>query len=265
MSVNSTLIEDFSEQYRASLKMIEDVIVKCKDELWQDYTQEVIISQLVYHCLGSADFNLCKTNAERDSFKAKYGNFDFPFNDKNKTFTKKQLSEYLNEIKEKADKLFKNITIDELANKTLYDFRGTISLYSSLENNSRHSMLHVGALHARLTLLGNESLPYINVRHGDERDILDELNNQGVAFILEGKIDDAEKIYLDLCPKSPNNPLYNYNFACVNSRKGNKQKALDTLQLCLKYDNGNKFKNLAKTDTDFNNIREIPQFQQLIS
>ena len=95
MSANSILIEDFSEQYRGSLKMIEDVISKCKDELWQDNKQEVIISQLVYHCLGSADLNLCKTNAERDSFKAKYCSFDFPFNDKNKNFTKKQLSDYL--------------------------------------------------------------------------------------------------------------------------------------------------------------------------
>ena len=60
--------------------MIGDVIAKCKDELWDDNSQEVVVSQLVYHVLFSADYNLSKTNDERELFSqghGKYGYSDF--------------------------------------------------------------------------------------------------------------------------------------------------------------------------------------------
>lgn len=263
-SIQSTsIIEEFSQQYFAALKMTEDVIVHCNEKYWQDYTHEVIINQLVYHILGSMDLSLSKTNDERSSFKERYGKFDFPFNNQSRNFTKQQMTDYLNEIKEKANKLFKSVTLEEFSTKTIFDYRGTLSLYSVLENNLRHSMLHIGALHARLNILDKKDYAYVNVIYGDERDTNNELNNQGVAYILEGKLDEAENIYTKLC-NEPVNPLYYYNFSCVQSRKGYKEKALETLKLCLKFDNGNLFKNLAKTDTDFTNIRELPAFQQII-
>ena len=128
-------------------------------------------------------------------------------------------------------------------------------------------MNHVGALHARLTILGNEPLDYVNRVYGDERDGWNELNQRGVAFIMQGKLDEAENIYLDICAESEH-PLYHYNLACVYSRKENTEKALDTLKFCLKSSNPwqqNFFKNLAKTDSDFTNIRELPNFPQLIA
>ena len=266
MSENSLIIKDFAQQYLASLKMTGDVIVKCKDELWQNYSHKEVISQLVYHILASADYCLCKTNAERDSFKHKYGESGFSFHDHNKNFSKKQLSDYLNEIIEKANKLFNNLKIEELS-EPIYDLDGTISFFSTLVNNLRHIMNHVGAIHVRLTNLGNESLPYVIRVFGDERDKLVELNNQGVAYITQGKIDEAEKIYLEICATSEQ-PLYHYNLACVYSRKGNKEKALGTLKFCLEFSNNwqyNFFKGLAKQDSDLDNIRELPVFQQLIA
>ena len=265
-TLNTRIIQDFSEQYLAALKMTEDTIVNCKDELWQDYTQQEVISQLVYHILASADYCLCKNNDERESFKQKFGDSGFSFHDPSKDFSKKQLKDYLDEIKEKAEKLFNNLSIEEFINDPIYDLQGTISLYSSLINNLRHTMNHVGALHARLTILGNESLPYVSQIYGDERDRLNELNNQGVADILQGKLDEAERIYLELCDRSEL-PLYLYNLACVYSRKGIQEKAIDELKNCLKISNIFQykfFKNLAKTDSDFTNIRELPNFQQLI-
>ena len=264
MTLNESLIEDFSQQYQAALKMAGNVIDKCKDDLWQDYTKEVIINQLVYHILTSADRSLSKTNEERRAFKEKYGNSNFPFNDTNKKFTKKQLEDYLEEIKLKADKMFQNISIEELTKKSIFDFRGTISLYSVLTNNLRHLMLHTGVLHARLNILDNETFPYVNAIYRDERDRINDLNDQGVAYILAGKIDEAEKIYLEICDNTEN-PLYLYNFACVNSHKGYKEKALNALKTCLKFDNGNLFKNLAKNDSDFTNIKDLSEFKQLIS
>ena len=41
-------------------------------------------------------------------------------------------------------------------------------------------------------------------------------------------------------------------------------KALETLKTCLKLDNANIFRVLAKTDSDFTNISELPVFQELI-
>ena len=47
---NSTpIIAEVSEHYRATLKMLGDVIVNCKDEIWQKNSQDVIISQFIYH------------------------------------------------------------------------------------------------------------------------------------------------------------------------------------------------------------------------
>ena len=71
MSVNPPIIKELLQQYQATLKMIGDVIVMCKDELWQDYTQEIVISQLVYHVLGSADLFKAKVNNEETSFTYK--------------------------------------------------------------------------------------------------------------------------------------------------------------------------------------------------
>lgn len=65
--------------------------------------------------------------------------------------------------------------------------------------------------------MGNESIPWVNVVYRDERDTWEEMNNQGVAFIQDGKFDEAEKLYQEICTKS-DNPGYFYNFACTLSR-----------------------------------------------
>ena len=264
MSTNITIINEFSEQYHAALKMIGDVIDKCNDEFWQDYSKGVVISQLVYHVLFSADIFLAKAADEEDSFKGKYGSSPpGPFNNPNITFTKKQLAEYLTEIKEKADRVFKNLTIEEFTSGQLYLFHGSTSVFGALQHNLRHIAHHIGALHGRLHALGNKSIPWVNVVYRDERDTWEEMNDQGVTYIQDGKLDEAEKIYLEICAKS-DNPGYLYNFACVYSRKGNQQKALETLETCLKLDKAKIFKEFSKTDSDFSNIRELPAFQQLI-
>ncbi len=267
MSENTSIIKDFKEQYLAALKMTGDVIVKCREDLWQDLKQEVVVSQLVYHILASADYCLCKTNDERDSFQRKYGESGFSFNDQTKDFTKRQLAEYLEEIKSKADNFFKIITIEELTVNPIYDLSGTISLFTVLVNNLRHIMLHVGALHARLTMLENEPLPYVRQVYGDERDKLEEKNDQGVVYIQQGELDEAEELYLEICGKS-DQPLYHYNLACVYSRKGNTEKAIASLKFCLESSNQWQhkfFSNLAKTDSDLSSIQELPAFEELLN
>lgn len=264
MSTNNTIINELSQQYLATLKMIEELIIKCKDELWQDYSHPVVISQLVYHIISSADYFLLKTNNERNSFKPKYGNSGFIFNDPAKNFSKRQLLDHLAEVQEKATKLFSNLTVEELTGEPMYEATDSFSLFGSLMFNLRHLMNHIGALRARLTLLGNEPLPYVNAIYGDERDTWVDMDDQGVTLIQQGKLDEAEKIYLDICANS-NIPIYHYNLACVYSRKGNREKALDSLKVCLKFDKRAVFRELVKTDSDLENIRYLPTFQQLMS
>lgn len=264
MTVNTPIIAEISEQYRATLKMIGDVIVNCKDDLWQNNSQDVIISQLVNHVLFSAGLWLSKTDDERKAFNEKYPNPGPPFNNPEVKLTKEQLTGYLNEVKEMADKLFATLTVEELTSCQLSDLGGSKSLMNSLLFGIRHSTHHIGALHARLTALGNDPIPWVNQVYGDERDTWEEMNNRGVIFIQQGKFAEAEKIYAELCAKSSNNPNYFYNLACVYSREGISEKALETLKSCLILDTNNGFKDLAKRDSDFTNIRELPAFKQLI-
>jgi tetratricopeptide (TPR) repeat protein len=262
MSSNENLIQGLSEQYGAGLKMLENIIKECNDKLWEDYNQEIIISQVVYHALSSTDFYLSRTKQESDSFKAKYGDDD-SFNNKEKKFTKKQLLEYLEEIKVKSNKRFKDISIEELNDKPIFDWHGT-SVLGSLLYNLRHVMLHVGALHVRVNAAGKEPLPWVSKIYGDERDLIDEQNRKGVTLLQSGKLDEAEKIYLELI-KDSENPLFYYNLACCYSRQKKPEKALDTLKTCLKYDTENRFKDLSKKDADFANIRELPGFKELMN
>jgi hypothetical protein len=69
MSSNENLIQGLSEQYGAGLKMLENIIKECNDKLWEDYNQEIIISQVVYHALSSTDFYLIikKKNSPKNS------------------------------------------------------------------------------------------------------------------------------------------------------------------------------------------------------
>ena len=131
-------------------------------------------------------------------------------------------------------------------------------------NNLRHLSHHIGALHARLTVFGNEHLPWVNIIYGDERDTWEDMSNLGVRNMKEGKLDEAEKTFLKITAKS-DNAIYFYNLACVYSLKKNHEKAVDTLKICFKLDPNNHLKESAKADTDFTNIRESPAFQKLIA
>ena len=263
MTNTSPLIQGLAEQYGAGLKMVQQIIEKCDDNLWNDYNREVVINQVVYHIIDSTDFYLSKNKEEVDSYKPKLGQDDGTFHDPNLKFTKQQLLDYLEVIKEKATEKFDNLTLTDLDGKPLFDWHGT-SVLGSLLYNLRHIMLHVGALHVRLNEVGKEPLNWVSKTYGDERDVTEELNSQGGTFLQQGKLDEAEKVYLELIKHSKES-LYYYNLACCYSLKKDSEKALDMLKTCLKYDQNNKFKNLAEKDKDFNNIKESPAFKELFT
>ena len=172
--------------------------------------------------------------------------------------------DYLDDIKTRAIKTFNKLTFEEFTNGVIPDFYFSYTRFGTLLNNLRHLSHHIGALHARLTVLGNERLPWINIIYGDERDTFDDMSSQGLKYMQEGNLDEAEKIYIKITDKSQN-PIYLYNLACVYSLKKNQVKAIETLRICFKLDPNNYLKESAKRDSDFTNIHELPAFQELIT
>lgn len=260
MSPDNQIMIAISEQYGAALKMLEDTIVECDEGLWQDSNRDTVISQVIYHTLFFVDFYLSKNEDEREIFKGKYGDDGQSFHEPNKIFTKDQLTTYLQEIKEKADKRFNDLTIQMLNDESVFEWHGS-SVLSSLLYNLRHIMLHVGALHVRLNAVGQQALRWVNKFPEDEGE---RLNSLGFNYIQSGNLTEAEKIYVKLSTDSEN-PLFYYNLACCYSLQGKLEQSIETLTTCLKFDRKGRFKKLAKTDNDFSNLRETPEFERLIT
>ena len=141
MTSDNQILQALSEQYGAALKMLENTIQECHEGLWKDSKTETVISQVVYHTLFYVDFYLSKNKAERESFKGKYGDDGQSFHEPDKFYTKEQLINYLQEIKEKANKRFNDLNIQELKEEPVFEWHGS-SVLSSLLYNLRHIMLH---------------------------------------------------------------------------------------------------------------------------
>ncbi len=146
-----------SEQYAAAIKMLEDTITECPDDLWQKTDGEKIISSIVYHVLFWLDRYLSKTRAEEFAFKPHLEDKDKT--DKKHIYAKQELLDYAKFDRQKADTLFNNLKMDDLITDSVYDFHGSTFL-SSLMYNLRHIMLHVGALHVRLSQCGIGSMEW---------------------------------------------------------------------------------------------------------
>ncbi|MHA1990014.1 MAG: DinB family protein [Candidatus Hodarchaeales archaeon] len=164
-STNNQLSEGISEQYGAAFQMLENIIKNCEENLWNDADREPIISQIVYHTFFFIDYYLSKTKEERENFKAKLG--DDKMGERtdgmewNKVYTKEELLDYLIDIRQKANKRFANLTLEELNKESIFEWHGS-SVLSSLMYNLRHIMLHVGALHVRLNAVAKEPQKWVS-------------------------------------------------------------------------------------------------------
>ncbi|MFW9930803.1 MAG: DinB family protein [Candidatus Thorarchaeota archaeon] len=146
-----------SEQYGAALKMLEDTINECPEDLWQHTDGETIISQIVFHVLFWIDRYLSKNKDEERIFKPYMEN---KHQKEGKiVYSKQDLLDYSNFVRKKADTWFKVMTLDDLTSDSVYDFHGS-TLLSSLMYDLRHIMLHVGALHVRLNRAGKDPMDW---------------------------------------------------------------------------------------------------------
>ena len=139
------------EQYGAAIGMLENNLKSYPKELWDDKSSGPPYWHVAYHAMWYLDWYLSDSKKTRESFKSKFG--EKLSQDLNKsteiTLTRKQLLEYLSDIKEKTKNRFGDLTSDDLIKPSIFEWHGN-SVLSSLLYNLRHIMLHIGALNLRL-------------------------------------------------------------------------------------------------------------------
>ncbi|MFC2066651.1 tetratricopeptide repeat protein [Chloroflexota bacterium] len=88
------------------------------------------------------------------------------------------------------------------------------------------------------------------------------LNNRGVMYAKLERYDDALADLNRSLELNPDDHGTFYNLACLFSRQGKADDALTYLEKAININK--KYQEMAKTDTDFDNIRNDPRFKKLI-
>ena len=86
--------------------------------------------------------------------------------------------------------------------------------------------------------------------------------NLGNKYASQGKLEDAITAYQQAIQIAPNLAPAHYNPACIYLLKNEQAQAIEWLQKVIVLDAG--WIDKSKTDSDFDNIRQSPEFQQLI-
>ena len=88
------------------------------------------------------------------------------------------------------------------------------------------------------------------------------LNNRGNTYAKLERYDEALADYNRSLELRPDDPAILYNLACLFSLQGKSDDALTYLEKAIHKDR--KYREMAKTDKDFDNIRDDPRFKKLI-
>ncbi|WP_008308549.1 tetratricopeptide repeat protein [Leptolyngbya sp. PCC 6406] len=90
------------------------------------------------------------------------------------------------------------------------------------------------------------------------------LNNKGVALEKSGRYEEAIAAYDAAIALKPDDPSPFYNKACAYALQGAIEPALENLERAIHL-SPDKYREMAKTDTDFDPIRADPRFQALLT
>jgi len=88
-------------------------------------------------------------------------------------------------------------------------------------------------------------------------------NNLGIVLVNQDRYEGAEKIYLDLLKFSVDKEMTYYNLACLYGLQQKLSESIKYLKQAIDFDP--KYKEMAKTDTDFDLIRDTPEFRELLN
>lgn len=92
-----------------------------------------------------------------------------------------------------------------------------------------------------------------------------ELSSPAMRFFESGEHSKAVETLSKVLEKHPDEPIVLYNLACAESMAGLTADAIRHLGLSLSADGSGRFRDLARTDTDFDPIRGEPGFAELVS
>lgn len=181
------------------------------------------------------------------------------------TKTQKELNNLMGKISAKPipfdpDKKLKD------ANYSYYqgNYLQAIEIYNEILDHRPKDDIAMSNKGLTLWKLGryDEALKYVNEALVINPKFTDALNVRGLCLMGLGKYDEAVKNFEDALAIDSNHATSMYNIACIKSLQGKKSEALDLLENTIKIDQ--TFKEKAKNDTDFNNIRDEKQFKDLV-
>jgi len=77
-----------------------------------------------------------------------------------------------------------------------------------------------------------------------------------------GRFEEAENCLNEVLKIDPNYRSAWYNKACIESLRNNQEKSIKLLKKAIDLDK--KYRDMAKTDVDLNNIKDSKEFKELI-
>ena len=85
----------------------------------------------------------------------------------------------------------------------------------------------------------------------------------GRYYLTQGKLDEALSEFQQVVKVNPKEGYVHYSLVCVYSLKTESKLAIEYLKKTFDLDKS--FIEFSKTDPDLENIRQTPEFQQLIN
>lgn len=130
-----------------------------------------------------------------------------------------------------------------------------------IDPNYKDAWLNKGIILGKLERY-EESIDCFNKFIESDHNYIEACNNIGVSLIKLGRYFEADKCFDKVLQLNREHGGALYNKACMKSLLNNMSEAIIYLKKSCKLDD--KFRKQAKTDTDFNNIRESKYFKDLI-
>ena len=88
------------------------------------------------------------------------------------------------------------------------------------------------------------------------------LNLLGAAYFVKGEIDDASRMFQRAIEVDPNFATSYYNMGCIYATQKDKGRALEYLNKAISLDQ--KYREKARTDKDFDNLRGEKEFAEIV-
>ncbi len=161
------MIPEITSQYRASLKMLTDVINKCPDTLWNDTSYENAYWRIVYHTLFYTALYLSESPS---AFKpwakhiANYNSLGMLTRDGKpvvieQVYAKDELTEYAESIFEECE-----AAVPKFINNETSGFPWVpLNRFSLHLHNLRHIQHHTGQLTERLHQAGIKGIEWVGL------------------------------------------------------------------------------------------------------